>query len=301
MNIKQLEAFVLVAELGSFTRAAKLMFMTQPAISFQIKALEEQLGLQLLERADKNIFLTEAGKLVYNEAKKIIAGYRSILEHVAQLRGLEKGTLVLGASTIPGEYLLPQFLGEFKQMHPEIELVLEIGSTNRIIELVLAREIHLAVVGAEISHPNLDYKPIFTDEVVVIVATNHPLASRESISIAELTAEKLIFREKGSGTRTVLEERLNQAGVDPGELNVVMELGSTRAIITAVQGNLGIGMVSGLAVREALELGSVRKLKVQEMNLHRRLFMVYNQFCQATPLQKAFIEFLEEKRTAEIF
>ena len=205
MNIKQLEAFTLVVELGSFTRAAKLMFMTQPAISFQIKALEEQLGLQLLERAERSVFLTEAGKLVYTEAKKILASNRSILDYVAQLRGLNKGTLILGASTIPGEYLLPQFLGEFKQMHPEIELKLEIGSTQRITELVLAREVHLAVVGAAKLHPNLEYQPLFTDEVVVIVGTNYPLAEQKNITIGQLTAEQLIFREKGSGTRIVLE------------------------------------------------------------------------------------------------
>lgn len=295
MNIKQLEAFALVAELGSFTRAAKIMFMTQPAVSFQIRALEEQLGLQLLERAEKSVFLTDAGKLVYAEAKKIIAGYRNILEHVAQLQGLAKGTLILGASTIPGEYLLPQFLGEFKQKHPGVELILEIGSTHRIIDLVLSREVHLAVVGAVNPHPNLEYQPIFTDEVVVIVAGNHPLAGRESVSIAELTAESLIFREKGSGTRAVLEERFRQAGIEPGELKIVMELGSTRAIITAVQGNLGVGMVSGLAVREALEIGSVRKLKVREIDLHRRLYLVSSKTSQATPLQKAFGEFLMQK------
>ncbi len=295
MNIKQLEAFALVAELGSFTRAAKIMFMTQPAISFQIRALEEHLGLQLLERADKGVFLTDAGKLVYAEAKKIIAGYRSILEHVAQLQGLAKGTLILGASTIPGEYLLPQFLGEFKQKHPGIELVLEIGSTHRITELVLARQVHLAVVGAVNPHPNLEYTPIFTDEVVVIVARNHPLAGKDSVSIAELTAQSLIFRERGSGTRAVLEERFRQVGIEPGELKIVMELGSTRAIITAAQGNLGVGLVSGLAVREALELGSVRKLDVPEMDLHRRLYLVSSKTGQATPLQKAFGEFLLEK------
>lgn len=295
MNIKQLEAFALVAELGSFTRAAKIMFMTQPAVSFQIKALEEQLGLQLLERAEKSVFLTDAGKLVYAEAKKIIAGYRNILEHVAQLQGLTKGTLLLGASTIPGEYLLPQFLGEFKQKHPEIELVLEIGSTHRIIDMVLAREVHLAVVGAVTPHPSLEYQPIFNDEVVVIVAGNHPLAGRESVSIAELTTESLIFREKGSGTRAVLEERFRQAGIEPGELKIVMELGSTRAIITAVQGNLGVGMVSGLAVREALEIGSVRKLKVGEMDLRRRLYLLSSNTSQATPLQKAFGAFLVQK------
>jgi len=271
------------------------MFMTQPAVSFQIRALEEQLGLQLLERAEKSVFLTDAGKLVYAEAKKIIAGYRNILEHVSQLQGLAKGTLILGASTIPGEYLLPQFLGEFKQKHPKVELVLEIGSTHRIIDMVLGREVHLAVVGAVNPHPNLEYQPIFTDEVVVIVAGNHPLAGRESVSIAELTAESLIFREKGSGTRAVLEERFRQAGIEPGELKIVMELGSTRAIITAVQGNLGVGMVSGLAVREALEIGSVRKLKVREIDLHRRLYLVSSKTSQATPLQKAFGEFLMQK------
>jgi DNA-binding transcriptional LysR family regulator len=295
MNIKQLEAFTLVVELGSFTRAAKLMFMTQPAISFQIKALEEQLGLQLLERAERRVFLTEAGKLVYVEAKKILASNRSILEYLAQLRGLNKGTLNLGASTIPGEYLLPQFLGEFKRMHPEIKLKLEIGSTQRITELVLAREVDLAVVGAAKLHPYLEYQPLFTDEVVVIVGTNHPLAEQKSINIAQLTAQQLIFREKGSGTRIVLEERLGQAGFAPEELNIVLELGSARAIITAVQGNLGVGMVSGLAVNEALELGTVHQLKVTGLDLHRPLFMVCNQSSQTTPLQAAFCAFLREK------
>jgi DNA-binding transcriptional LysR family regulator len=295
MNIKQLEAFTLVVELGSFTRAAKLMFMTQPAISFQIKALEEQLGLQLLERAERRVFLTEAGKLVYVEAKKILASNRSILEYLAQLRGLNKGTLNLGASTIPGEYLLPQFLGEFKRMHPEIKLKLEIGSTQRITELVLAREVDLAVVGAAKLHPYLEYQPLFTDEVVVIVGTNHPLAEQKSITIAQLTAQQLIFREKGSGTRIVLEERLGQAGFAPEELNIVLELGSTRAIITAVQGNLGVGMVSGLAVNEALELGTVHQLKVTGLDLHRPYLWSATNPARLLLYKLLFVLFLEKK------
>lgn len=295
MNIKQLEAFTLVAELGSFTKAAKLMFMTQPAISFQIKALEDQLGIQLLERTEKSIYLTEAGRPVYTEAKKILACHRAILEHIAEVRGLTKGTLSLGASTIPGEYLLPQFLGEFRQNHPEIELILEIGSTQRITELVLSRQVHLAVVGALSDHSNLEYLPLFTDQVVVIVAKNHHLAGKKTVSLEELARQELIFREQGSGTRAVIEERLRNTGINPDGLNVVMELGSTRAIITAVQGNLGVGMVSGLAVRDALELGTVCKLDISGLNFQRSLYLLSNKTSPGSLLQKAFAEFLLAK------
>ncbi|HEX3030920.1 MAG TPA: selenium metabolism-associated LysR family transcriptional regulator [Bacillota bacterium] len=299
MNIKQLEALVRVAETGSFTKAAKLLFLTQPAISFQIRTLEEQLGIRLLERADRTVVLTEAGKQVCTEARAILNSYNSINQHVAEFKGLTKGTLSLGASTIPGEYLLPQFLGEFKQIYHGIDFRMEIGSTRQIIGKVLDRQIHLAVVGAVQEHADLEYVPLFTDEVVVIAGVKHPLAQLPKLEVSQLVNEDFILREQGSGTRSVAEQKFLEAGIDPEKLRVVMELGSTRAIITAVQGNLGIGLVSGLAAYDALRLNLVKRLELGDLDMHRRLYMVTNSASLSTPLQNAFAQFLELKRKGE--
>ncbi|HEX3031805.1 MAG TPA: selenium metabolism-associated LysR family transcriptional regulator [Bacillota bacterium] len=296
MNIKQFEALVKVAETGSFTKAAKLMFLTQPAISFQIRAMEEQLGIQLLERKDKAVVLTEPGKFVYREAKAVLSSFNHIIDHVAQFKGLKKGTLILGASTIPGEYLLPQYLGEFKQLYPGIDFRMEISSTRQIINKVLERQIHLGVVGAVESNPALEFEPLFQDEVVAICATDHPLAAKSQVSLEELAEENLLFREAGSGTRTVVEAKFTQEGINPENLKIVMELGSTRAIITGVQGNLGVGIVSQLAASEALRLNLVKKLELPGPDMHRNLYLITNKASIAPPLQKAFIDFIITKK-----
>lgn len=292
MNIKQLESFILVAEKKNFTRAAKQLFMTQPAISFQIKSLEEQLGIQLFERLDKAVGLTDAGRMILPEAKKIQASYEKIRDSISELKGLKRGHLIIGASTIPGEYLMPHIIGKFKNLHPQIDVVLHIASTSKVVEMLLNREIHLGTIGAPVKNQSITSSPLTEDQLILITSPQHPLASKESVAAEELTQHSFIMREKGSGTRMIIENRLQKKGIAPESLRLAMELGSTRAIITAVEAGLGISLVSRWAADEALKLGLLKEIRVEDMEFTRSLYLITNKLKYRGTATEVFLGFL---------
>ncbi|WP_027717247.1 selenium metabolism-associated LysR family transcriptional regulator [Desulfovirgula thermocuniculi] len=292
MNIKQLEAFVRVAELQSFTRAAQQLFMSQPAISFQIKSLEESLGTTLFHRSEKKVELTEAGRLFYPEARQILQHYYRIRETLEELKGLKRGHLHLGASTIPGEYLLPLYIGRFHELYPGVEVSLRIAGSREVVRWVREREVDLGITGAIIEEQEVEYTPWQDDCLVLIVGPEHHFRKRKEVDLDELLAEPLILREPGSGTRRTLEAQIAAAGRSLEKARVVMELGSTRAVITAVQAGLGVSLVSALAAAEPIALGNVYLVGVRGINLCRKLYLVRPSSWPRSYAAAAFFEFL---------
>lgn len=295
LDYKQLMAFVKVVENKSFTKAAKALYMTQPAVSWQIKSLEEDLKLQLLERRERYIQLTEAGKLFYLHARRLVSQYERMLEEMEQFKGLERGRLILGASTIPGEYLLPAFIGTFKRALPGVEIYLQISNTGAIVERLLDDELHLGVIGAKVKENKLEQLPFMEDELILIAHPNHPLALKEQVFLADLKGQPLVMREATSGTRLVLSQRLEEKGFSWDELEIVMELGSTRAVITAVEAGVGLSWVSRWSVKDALQLGNVVEIPVEDFVIQRPLYLAYNNRRTLSPLALAFKEFLLDR------
>lgn len=285
-------AFVAVAEQGSFTKAAKLLYMTQPAVSAQIKALEERLEIQLLERHDKNVLLTEAGELLLSESRKMLTLYEEFLDAVDELKGVRRGRLVIGASTIPGEYLLPQLIGSFKRQFPNIEVILKIADTSRVADLLMNRRIHLGIIGAFIKTENLILEPILKDELILIAAGNHPLAQKKNVLVDDVLKTAFILREPGSGTRMIIEQMLAQKQLSINDMQIIMELGSTRAVITAVEAGLGISIVSRLAADEALLLQRIKEINVDGWHTERRLYVARNVNRYMSHAAEAFISHL---------
>lgn len=295
LDYKQLLAFVKVVENGSFTKAAKSLYMTQPAISWQIKSLEEDLNLQLLERKERFVQLTEAGKLFYLHARRLVRQYEHMLEEMEQFKGLERGRLILGASTIPGEYLLPAFIGSFKKGLPGVEICLQISDTGSIVEMLLGDELHLGIIGAKVKESKLELIPFMRDELILIAEPGHALASKDNVTLADIKDQPLVVREATSGTRMVICEKLKEAGMNLEELEITMELGSTRAVITAVEAGLGLSWVSRWAVKEALSLGSVVEIPLEDFSVERDLYLAYNNRRTLSPLALAFKEFLLDR------
>lgn len=272
MNFKQLEAFIWVAELQSFTRAAKQLYMSQPAISFQIKALEEDLKVILFQRNEKKVTLSEAGKLLYPEAKQMLGHYSKIRAGLDAMRGLKKGRLVIGASTIPGEYLLPHYLGEYRRRYPGVKVSLRVAGSGKVIRWVKEREIDLGVVGIPPQADNLQFIEWLKDELVLIVPPNHRYAGK-SIKLLDVINENIIIREEGSGTRKAMLEILTNDGVSTKDINIEMELGSTRAVIGAVQAGIGIGFVSRWAAQDMLDIGKISKATLLGVNMNRSFYL----------------------------
>lgn len=301
MNIKQLESFVAIVDNKSFTKAAKKLFVTQPAVSFQIKALEEQVGVQLLDRVEQEVVPTEGGLILYQEAKKILACYKQIIAGVDKLKNLQEGTLKLGASTIPGEYILPHYLGEFSKSYPQIELGLKIGSSQQVVDWLKERTIDIGVIGAEVTVPGIELIPFLPDELVLIAASNSSQATQSVINVNELMEYKWISREKGSGTRIALEQLLAKHGISLDDLRVTMELGTSRAVLTAVQADLGVSFVSKWAVQEQLALGRLQQIQVEGLDLKRRLYLIVSDQHYVSVLSSKFIDFAISQPLANIF
>ncbi|MDD3653632.1 MAG: selenium metabolism-associated LysR family transcriptional regulator [Desulfotomaculaceae bacterium] len=274
MNFKQLEAFVWVAELQSFTKAARQLFMSQPAVSFQIKALEEELEVTLFNRGDKKMILTEAGHLLYPDVKQMLKHYQKIKNELEDLRGLKTGHLVIGAGTIPGEYLLPHFIGKFNQRYPGIKISLKVSGSGQVERWVREREADLGIIGVPIEDENITCTPWLQDQLVLITFPLHPWLKSDTIKISDLIGETIILREQGSGTRRTIEQKLAEYHVPLDKIRVGMELGSTRAVITAVEAGLGFSIVSCYAARESLELGRVMKVNVDGFDLRRFLYLI---------------------------
>lgn len=293
MNLKQLESFVLVVQEKNFTKAAKLLFMTQPAISFQIKSLEEHLGAQLFVRLDKSVELTEVGEILYPEAKKMLASHERVKEAVSELQGLKRGNLLLGASTIPGEYLMPGLIGRFKAQYPEVDVVLKIRSTAEVVDMLQERQINLGVVGAAVKLNSVNSQVLAEDELILVANAQHPLAKAKMVDLKDLTKHKFVLRERGSGTRMVVEEKLLAEGIHPDELQVAMDLGTTRAIVTAVEADLGISFVSRWAAQASLQLGTLKEISIHDFEIRRGLYLITNQLRYKGYTTQAFLDFLQ--------
>jgi DNA-binding transcriptional LysR family regulator len=274
MNFKQIEAFLWVAELQSFTKAARQLYMSQPAVSFQIKALEEDLEIDLFQRGDKKVILTEAGRLLYPEAKKMLRHYHKIKSGLEDLKGLRTGTLTVGASTIPGEYLIPLLIGGFKDAYPGIQTNLKVAGSGQVIRWVREREIDVGITGVPVEGDGIECSPWLQDEMVLIVHPDHPWVKSGVIDVSELKTSVMILREQGSGTRRTLEKKLEKIGLSLDNIPHGMELGSTRAVITAVEAGLGVSIVSRCAVKDALELKRVSEIKINGLDLNRLLYQV---------------------------
>ncbi len=275
MKISILKTFLTVVEEKSLTRAAEALYLTQPAVSKHIKMLEKYFNTRLFHRQGQKITLTEGGEILCIKAKRILKEWENTEQSISELSSTVGGVLRIGASTIPGEYLLPYLLGAFKKEYPEVEIKLEVADSLEVVRKILAEEIHLGVVGAWIERKKLLAKNFADDELVLIMHPEHPLAKEDKVLPSALVKESLIWREKGSGTRRVVEEKLHKAGIAVENITPVLELGSNQAIITAVEAGLGISFVSLWAARreEALKRIAVKKLK--GVLLKRKLYYLY--------------------------
>jgi len=296
LDIHQLEIFAKVAELKNFSKAAQEMYLTQPTISQHVSSLENYLGIKLFDRMGKEVALTKAGEILYRYAKQITALRGEAQQALDHFRGKKSGHLTLGASTIPGEYILPSLLGKFKREYPSISVTLRIGDTEEIIDELLTSKIELGIIGAKISHARLHYTSFVEDELIVVVPRGHRWWKKTSIGIQELCDEPFIMREAGSGTRISMEKRLDEIGIPPDRLKIIAEVGSTTAVKQAIKAHLGVSLISERAVEEEIRLQQFRKVPLKKVEFKRTFFIIQDKKRSTSPLCKALIQFLSEQK-----
>lgn len=276
MDLRTLEIFCKLAENKSFSQTAEELHLSQPTVSFQIRSLEKYYGTKLIERTTRELSLTAQGKILNEYAKKIIALNQQAKEAFAEINGLKYGELFLGASTIPGEYILPKKLKSFQKKFPQIKISLKIADTKEIIEEVLEKKLDLGIVGSKIKHRDLIYNEFLKDEIVLIAPTTNKWRKVKELTLEELKVSPLLIREKGSGTGKTLLEYLAKKNIYPEDLKIVMELGSTEAIKSAVETDLGISFISRWAVEEELKRKKLKILKIPNFIIERCFYLVSN-------------------------
>lgn len=270
----RLRVFRTVAEEASFRRAAERLHLSQPAVSQQIQALEEELGVVLFDRGKSRIRLTDAGTVLLGYARK---GARLAEEAQAALertRGEVIGELRIGASMTVTQYLLPHMLGAFRQQHPRVEFSVKSANTEQIVAALARGEIDLGFIEGPVSSREVFRQPVLEDRMVLIVGRRYPWPQEAAVSLDALTEVPLIMRERGSGSRRVVELALRRAGIRWKELRVAMELDSIVAIISAVEEGLGAGFVSEWAIRKEVRLGTVRVLSVEGLEIRREFALI---------------------------
>ncbi len=292
MDTKQLAALVAVVDRSSFSHAAEQLGVTQPAVSLAIRSLEKRLGCQLIDRSGRVVEPTEAGQVAYRHAQRILGAERDLIRSLEDEGDELSGHLVVGASTGPGERVLPALLGAFHRQHPHVVVSLRVDDTETIVDRVLDRQLEFGIVGAERAHRSLVFEPFLRDEVVLVVPTDHPFAGKE-IAMDELLDVPLVVQQEGAGVRTVVERELRAAGVRVRDLNVVAELGLQESAKSAVEAGLGVTFLSRLAVERELDEGRLAIASVKGLEPGRLFFAVRS---AARPPGRLVVSFLDFAR-----
>lgn len=265
--------FCLVVEEGSVSKVARLNYKSQPAVTRQIRQLENSYGTTLFDRVKGKLSLTEAGELLYPYAKEILTLNKVAYEGIHEYLGREQKTLQIGASFTIGEYLLPALIGNFTKLYPDIKFSLSIGNTPQILIKLEENEIDLALVESAFTNEKYKKQKFADDELILVTAYNHRWEKKNTIHIDELREEKMIWREKESGMRWVVVEALKERSIYE-TLQNPMELGSIQAIKSAVEAELGMSILPRLTVQKELKFKTLREVRIQNFNLTRDFWMV---------------------------
>jgi DNA-binding transcriptional LysR family regulator len=291
VTLRQLRTFKAVADLSSFSVAAQQLRLSQPSVSYQVKELEEAIGMPLLDRLGKRVQLTQAGSILYAYARRTLDVLDEAALALEEMRGIKRGNQRVGASPTVGIYLLPAALGAFKKLHPGIVISLEIGTRARVQEQVLRNELDLAIVGPALKDPDLAILPFLGDELVVVAPAGHRLAGKRGLTLKDLSGEPFVMREPASGSRWSLEKAARKAGA---KLNVAMELGSNGAIKHAVESGLGLAVISRYACALELASGRLVELDVRGFPIKRDWHIVHLRRRRLPASVQAFIAFLKD-------
>ncbi len=295
MDTRQLAAFCAVVEKSSFSQAAEKLGVTQPAVSLQVRALEERLGQTLLDRSGRRVEPTEAGMRLYRGAQRLIALEEQIVAEVG-LEGEDElaGTFEIGASTGPGAHLVPLLLCEFQRDHPELHVALFIWDTQTVSEKVAQRELELGVVGALRRNRSLEFEPLVRDEIVLAVPPGHQAAGG-SITVDDLREETVISMQEGAGVRQVVDEELRRAGLRVRDLGPKLELGLQESVKSAVSAGFGVTFISRTAIEGELAAGTLAMARVAGLEPARQIYVVRAKGRPPTRAAEAFLEFAREK------
>lgn len=295
MDIRQLRLFCRIVERHSFSLAADELNITQPAASQQVRSLERELRTTLLDRSRRTVVPTDSGQVLYRYAREILALHERACTEIGDLGDLVAGKVVIGASTGPGEHVLPAMLTRFKDLYPGVEVALHVDDTQEVVERVLTREFELGAVGALTRRPDLVAEPLARDEVVLVCSPGHAWAARDSVSLEELGREPQVVQQQGAGIRAVVEDHLRRTGLPPERLNVVMEMGLMESAKQAAIAGGGVTFMSRWAIGPELEHGTLAAVRVDGLEIRRDFYTVRSKTRVLSRAAEALLVYFRER------
>lgn len=294
ITIQQLESLIALLEAGSFTKAAAKLFISQSALTKQIKNMEASAGTRLVTRSGAGIALTSEGQILYDYAKRIIRLREDAKERVEQLKNQESGHIYVSASTTPSTYILPHLLTQVHRKHPDMKLHIQMHDSDETTQCILNNQAEIGFIGKEALHRTIVLERLCKDELVLAVPVAHPFAGQKSITVTELARTPFIAREHGSGTREIVEKALQRhSGNSLAQFNVIAEMGSAEAVKEAILAGLGVSILSVFAVRRELSQGLLTTVRIIDCPMERYLYLIYR---KNFPLRKHHQLFLEVAR-----
>ena len=294
-DFKQLEIFCKIVEFQSFTKAARAVALAQASVSERIAVLENSVGTRLLDRLGRKVVPTAAGKLLLKHAVALLKMKQIACMEMDNFLGIRKGEVYLGASTIPGEYILPAIMVEFSKKHPLISIKLAISDTKEIENRILDGTFEIGVVGSKNSTDNLIYNKLWDDELVLAVSAAHRFSCKSSVSIQEFAQEPFILREKGSGTLKIITDYFNAASFDINSLKTVASFGSSTAVKEGIKSGLGISVLSLRAIKTELDAGILKALRIENLTMKRNFYLIRDKRRNFSPVSQALLDFFLSK------
>lgn len=296
LDLDAINKFLVVATLGSFSEAARHLHISQPAISQTIQTLERQLGVPLFIRQGRSVSLTETGQVLKPMAQELLASARRVEETISSMQGEVAGEMNIGCTTASGKYVLPGLIARFRSRFPQVRINVLVTSRDSVVGKLSNGDVGLAVMSKKVENGDFEYQDFYQDNVILIAPANHRWAQFGQIFPDDLPDEPMILREELAGTREVLAEGLRRHDLSLDMLNISMVLGNAEAIEMAVEEGLGIAFISRLAAARGLALGRIVEIKVEGMDLARKLYLVRNRRKALTRAQVEFWEFVMHKR-----
>ena len=287
MHLNQLWVFYHVAKHKSFSQAAEALCLSQPSVSNQVKLLEDAFGLRLFERSGRTVAMTNAGGILYSYAERIFSLAQEAENVIEEIKGMKAGGIRISVSNTLAAYYLPDIIDLFRKKYPRIEIQMDVGYTENVVENILAFRSDLGMIGRSVTHPNIVVIPLWEEELVLIVPPDHPFARSRTVSVSRLRDQSFIMSEKGSGVRGITEELLSGCKPSP---RIVMELGENEAIKRAVASGLGITLISAMVAKRELEAGLLKAVRLSGARIMRQFSIIYHKDKYLSHLIRAFMD-----------
>ncbi|MFA4915640.1 MAG: selenium metabolism-associated LysR family transcriptional regulator [Syntrophales bacterium] len=294
ITIQQMESLIQLIAEGNFSRAAKKLFLTQPALTKHIKNMEDLIGIRVVNRGDGGISLTPGGRILYDYARRIIKLRNEAKEKIMQVLENESGNIYIGASTIPATYILPYVLSDFRKSYPAIKADVQAADSEETIEIILNNQAEIGFVGKKPLHRKLHVEPLWQDRLILLVPGGHRWAGKGPVTLDELSREPFILREKGSGTREVIETYLKEnSGMNLAQFNIVVGMGSSEAVKEAIIAGLGISALSSYAVERELRQGILVEVPIEGRRFERCFYLIHRRQFSLMRHHRLFLDFVK--------